>query len=443
MQNIEQKLVLRGPVGENASDGEPALVVGMKARLIVRAVDEAGDPAPPANLSDVASWKFILAEDWDPATKPCFIADASWNPVTATWTVMLDGTRTAEMLAALGTEGVIDIGCEIAGLPANGTWDKPVYVAQWTMPMRNRRDSDGSPSPVDPSPVPSHAAHHAVGGVDPVTPASIGAASVAEATLTESEFTAWVFAEGLLAGAQENLPAIGIPSHLEIWAESMGSVGLLVRDDGTREADFCSVSISADGTTATMTSGMPWSTEIVPVGSVLATRAVRSYRLGPESGPNADKPLAPAGNYALKSDVPAVDSSLSTHGAAAEAKAVGEALEQKANKTTLRYALVEPSLSTSGTTVSATLQDRAVNAVTLAASVTAATFTFPAPVAGYARDFFLRLVIEGSTVPTISFVESGGGSLEDAFDADDDAWAEIEPGVNVLMFTETSQEAAS
>ena len=109
----------------------------------------------------------------------------------------------------------------------------------------------------------------------------------------------------------------------------------------------------------------------------------------------------------------------------------------------LRYTLVEPELTPSGTTVSATLQDRAVNAVTLASTVTAATFTFPAPVEGYARDFFLRLVIEGSTVPTISFLESGGGSLEDVFDADDDAWAEIESGVNVLMFTETSQEAGS
>lgn len=180
MQNIEQKLVLRGPIGENASDGEPALVVGMKSYLVVRAVDDAGDPAPPSNISDVASWKFILAEDWNPDTNPCYIADASWNPATATWTVLLDGTRTAEMLAALGTSGAINIGCEIAGLPENGTWDKPVYVAQWTMPMRNRRDSDGAPTPLDPSPVTPHAASHRTDGVDPIAPSDIGAADASD-----------------------------------------------------------------------------------------------------------------------------------------------------------------------------------------------------------------------------------------------------------------------
>lgn len=132
-------------------------------------------------------------------------------------------------------------------------------------------------------------------------------ATKADATLTECVFTAWEFAEGLLAAAQENLPAIGTPSHLEIRAEPTTSVGWLVRDDGTLASDFCSVSISADDKTATMTSGMPWSTAIVPVGSALATRdAVRNYRLGPEYGPNADKPLAPAGDYALKNEIPDV-----------------------------------------------------------------------------------------------------------------------------------------
>ena len=179
MQNIEQKLILRGAVGENASDPRPALVMGMTSRLLVRAVDEAGEPAAPSGLSDVAEWRFVLAADWDPATTPCYVAAAAWNPATATWTVNLDGTRTQEMVEALGTDGQIEIGCEIAGLPSGGTWDKPLYVAQWTMPMHNRRDGDGSPAPVDPSPVPAHAARHAAGGADELTPAAIGAAAEA------------------------------------------------------------------------------------------------------------------------------------------------------------------------------------------------------------------------------------------------------------------------
>lgn len=391
MQNIEQKLVLRGAIGENASEGEPTLVIGMKARLLVRSVNESGTASAPANISDVASWKFILAEDWNPATNPCYIADAEWNPATATWTILLDGTRTAEMLSALGTEGVIDIGCEIAGLPENGTWDKPLFVAQWTMPMRNRRDSDGAPTPLDPSPVTPHAAQHAVGGVDPVTPASIGAASVADATLTA------VFGEWGIVAAE--------PTTIE-WGEFEGITGWIPKNNGQTvgvpKGDASSTSLSWNASANPPEAGY----------DITATRASTGYQLGSQT----NKPLQPAGNYALKSEIPPAPQ--------------------------LRYALVSPALATSGTTVSATLQDRAVNAITLASTVTAATFTFPAPVAGYARDFFLRLVIEGSTVPTISFLESGGGSLEDVFDADDDAWAEIEPGVNVLMFTETSQEAA-
>ncbi len=105
-----------------------------------------------------------------------------------------------------------------------------------------------------------------------------------------------------------------------------------------------------------------------------------------------------------------------------------------------RYAIVEPTLATSGTTVSATLQDHAVNVVELASTVTAATFTFPAASSGYARDLFVRLVITGD-VPTITFQESGGAAID--FDVDDDSWAEIEQGVNIIMFTETNQAASS
>ena len=104
-----------------------------------------------------------------------------------------------------------------------------------------------------------------------------------------------------------------------------------------------------------------------------------------------------------------------------------------------RYAIVTPTQTTSGTTVAATLQNGADNVVELASSVTAANLTFPAASSGYARDFFVRLVITGD-VPTITFLESGGASV--AFDADDDSWSEIEQGVNILMFTETNQPSS-
>ena len=113
-----------------------------------------------------------------------------------------------------------------------------------------------------------------------------------------------------------------------------------------------------------------------------------------------------------------------------------------ATKTELRYSIVSPTLTYSTTTtandtVAATLNDRAVNNVTLDSSVAFATFTFPATVSGKARDFILRLTLTGETVPTITFREAGGAAV--SFDVDDDAWAEVEPGVNILSFTDTNE----
>ena len=97
----------------------------------------------------------------------------------------------------------------------------------------------------------------------------------------------------------------------------------------------------------------------------------------------------------------------------------------------LRYAIVSPEVTTSGTTASAVLRDRAVNRITLGSDITQLNLTFPPAVAGAGRDLFLRLVVTGSTAPEISFAGSP------AFDVDDDEWANIEPGVNILLFTET------
>ena len=93
-----------------------------------------------------------------------------------------------------------------------------------------------------------------------------------------------------------------------------------------------------------------------------------------------------------------------------------------------------------GFTPTYALQDRAVNTVTLGSGVESAVFKFPQKQQGKARDFMLRLVITGSDVPEIGFVEPDG--TEVAFDADDDSWADIEQGVNLLMFTDTQEASA-
>ena len=108
-----------------------------------------------------------------------------------------------------------------------------------------------------------------------------------------------------------------------------------------------------------------------------------------------------------------------------------------------RYKITTPETTTSTTsatndTISVTLKNSAVNAVSADSGTDYIIMTFPDKKQGYARDFFVRLVLTGTDVPTISCCEpSGGGAVE--FDVDDDSWKDIDLGVNLLMFTETAQ----
>ena len=110
----------------------------------------------------------------------------------------------------------------------------------------------------------------------------------------------------------------------------------------------------------------------------------------------------------------------------------------------VKYSLLTTQLSLStvsapNDTAEATLVDHAINIVELPASVETVTFTFPAMIQGKARDFMIRLTIAGE-VPTIYFQEPGGGSI--TFDADGETWTNIQPGANLIMFTETKQAQA-
>lgn len=103
-----------------------------------------------------------------------------------------------------------------------------------------------------------------------------------------------------------------------------------------------------------------------------------------------------------------------------------------AKKEDVPYALIEVPLEDS-----INLTNRAINKVTADDSLSSITFIFPEKKEGVSRDFFLRLVITGETLPTLSFVEPNGDAV--SFDVDDDSWADIEQGVNILMFTDTAE----
>lgn len=128
-------------------------------------------------------------------------------------------------------------------------------------------------------------------------------ALMTDMTLTDvSVPTDWVFADGLLEAAQMNIPTVSPPSELFIATRNgyvycgIGTIGQ--PHDSANE--FCVCQLSIDGLSAIMVNGPPWALAAIPVGGMVATRStVPGYVLGSQT----DKPLAPAGEYALKSDI--------------------------------------------------------------------------------------------------------------------------------------------
>lgn len=58
-----------------------------------------------------------------------------------------------------------------------------------------------------------------------------------------------------------------------------------------------------------------------------------------------------------------------------------------------------------------------------------------------ARDFILRVEADVSAVPTVTFFGAPDGESAEqlVFDTDDDSWCVLEPGLNIISFTETKR----
>lgn len=133
-----------------------------------------------------------------------------------------------------------------------------------------------------------------------------GYATKADATLTKaSGLSDWAFNDGLLGAAQEyfgqgGYPRLATDSHLELIEESGGFGLWIVADEGSPRIDFGGGTLSEDGLVAYMSAGMPFvAPYISPDGSIARRMAYDGYRLGLQS----DKPIAPAGDYALRSEL--------------------------------------------------------------------------------------------------------------------------------------------
>jgi hypothetical protein len=95
----------------------------------------------------------------------------------------------------------------------------------------------------------------------------------------------------------------------------------------------------------------------------------------------------------------------------------------------IRYAFAAPTPSVSGTSATVACEDRAINDFTVATGITSLTITPPAAVTGRARDFFCRVTLTDSSLPTVTL---SGGTI----DIGASEVAGMTQGVNLLMFTE-------
>lgn len=105
-----------------------------------------------------------------------------------------------------------------------------------------------------------------------------------------------------------------------------------------------------------------------------------------------------------------------------------------------RYALVTAQLVSDNGLLTCAVNDQTITTIQVSSSSTPIVVQLPAQPADGARDFILRIEISSSTAPTFTF---NGASETIDFDSEDDDWAVLEPGLNLVSFTETKRPSGN
>lgn len=81
------------------------------------------------------------------------------------------------------------------------------------------------------------------------------------------------------------------------------------------------------------------------------------------------------------------------------------------------------------------VNDHAITTIEVSSATVPVIVQLPhKPADGGARDFILRVEVSASTAPSFTFA---GLDETITFDSDSDDWMTIEPGLNLISFTET------
>lgn len=102
------------------------------------------------------------------------------------------------------------------------------------------------------------------------------------------------------------------------------------------------------------------------------------------------------------------------------------------------YPLVNATLVDENGGLGCTVQNNTITTIVVGSSDKTIYIHLPAETTdNTARDFVIRLEVTATTAPQVQFVPANSEEID--YEANDDAWATIEPGVNIISFTETKR----
>lgn len=100
-----------------------------------------------------------------------------------------------------------------------------------------------------------------------------------------------------------------------------------------------------------------------------------------------------------------------------------------------RYPLVTAELSAINGSLCCLIQDHTITTIEVSSAATPLVIKLPPkPADNGARDFIIRIEVSSSTAPGVTFA---GLDESITFDSDSEDWMAIEPGLNLISFTET------
>lgn len=102
------------------------------------------------------------------------------------------------------------------------------------------------------------------------------------------------------------------------------------------------------------------------------------------------------------------------------------------------YPLVNATLVDENRGLGCTVQNNTITTIVVNSSDKTIYIHLPAETTdNTARDFVIRLEVTATTAPQVQFVPANSEEID--YEANDDTWATIEPGVNIISFTETKR----